>query len=100
MMRVLQVHALEKEKPSINDCDHAGLIDLILVKSISRFARNTVDFLRIRGLKEIGVGIIFEKERFYSLDDKNETMLSIFAALAQDESRQISTNVTWGVRAR
>lgn len=80
---------------------HAGLIDLILVKSISRFARNTVDFLRIvRGLKEIGVGIIFEKERFYSLDDKNETMLSIFAALAQDESRQISTNVTWGVRAR
>ena len=84
----------------INDA-HSGKIDLILVKSISRFARNTVDFLKtIRELKEINVGVMFEKERFYSLDDKNETMLSIFATLAQDESRQISTNVTWGVKAR
>ena len=79
----------------------AGLIDMILVKSISRFARNTVDFLKtVRELKAIGVGVFFEKEHCSSLDDKTETMLTIFASLAQEESRQISTNVTWGIRAR
>lgn len=79
----------------------AGLIDMILVKSISRFARNTVDFLKtIRELKAKGIGVYFEKERCSSLDDKTETLLTIFASLAQEESRQISTNVTWGIRAR
>ena len=79
----------------------AGLIDLILVKSISRFARNTVDCIRTkRELQEIGVEIFFEKENISSLDDKSETMIAIFASLAQEESRQISGNVIWGVRKR
>ena len=78
-----------------------GKIDLILVKSISRFARNTVDCLKTkRELEAKGVEIFFEKENISSLDSSAETMLTIYASFAQEESRQISTNVTWGVRAR
>ena len=78
-----------------------GKIDLILVKSISRFARNTIDFLgKIRELKAKNVEVFFEKENLSSLDDKCEIMLTMFACFAQEESRQISTNVTWGLRKR
>lgn len=77
----------------------AGKIDLILTKSISRFARNTVDSLvTIRKLKEKGVEVYFEKENIYSLDSKGELMLTIMSSIAQEESRSISENVTWGKR--
>ena len=75
-----------------------GKIDLILTKSISRFARNTVDTLTtIRKLKEKGVEVYFEKENIYTLDSKGEIMLTIMSSLPE-ESRSISENVTWGKR--
>lgn len=78
-----------------------GKIDLILVKSISRFARNTVDCIATkRALQDKGVEIFFEKENISSLDSSSETMLTIYASFAQEESRQISTNVTWGIRSK
>ena len=76
-----------------------GKIDLILTKSISRFARNTVDTLTtIRRLKEKKVEVYFEKENIYTLDAKGEVMITIMSSLAQEESRSISENVTWGKR--
>lgn len=77
----------------------AGKIDLILTKSISRFARNTVDTLTtIRHLKEKDVEVYFEKEHIYTLDAKGEVMITIMSSLAQEESRSISENVIWGKR--
>lgn len=79
----------------------AGKIDLIITKSVSRFARNTVDSLvTIRKLKEKNVEVFFEKENIYSLDGKGELLLTIMSSLAQEESRSISENVTWGHRKR
>ena len=79
----------------------AGRIDLIVTKSVSRFARNTVDTLTtIRKLKEKGVGVIFEKENIDTLDSKGELLITIMSSLAQEESRSISENVTWGQRKR
>lgn len=76
-----------------------GKIDLILTKSVSRFARNTVDSLTtIRQLKDKGVEVYFEKENIYTLDSKGELLLTIMASLAQEESRSISKNITWGKR--
>lgn len=78
-----------------------GNIDLILTKSISRFARNTVDSLSyVRQLKEKGVEIYFEKENIWTFDSKGEVLITIMSSLAQEESRSISENVTWGVRKR
>ena len=78
-----------------------GKIDLIVTKSVSRFARNTVDTLTtIRKLKEKGVGVIFEKENIDTLDSKGELLITIMSSLAQEESRSISENVTWGQRKR
>lgn len=80
----------------IKDC-RAGKIDLIITKYISRFARNTLDCLNyVRELKELGVGIVFEKENINTLDAKGE----VLSSLAQDESRSISENCTWGIRRR
>ena len=77
----------------------AGEIDLILTKSVSRFARNTVDSLTtIRELKAKGVEVYFEKENIYTLDSKGELLLTILSSIAQEESRSISENVKWGVR--
>ncbi len=77
----------------------SGKIDLILTKSISRFARNTVDTLTtVRNLKAHKVEVYFEKENIYTLDAKGEVMLTIMGSLAQEESRSISENVTWGKR--
>lgn len=74
-----------------------GEIDLILTKSISRFARNTVDTLQtVRELKAAGVEVIFEKENLHTFDPKCEVMLTIMSSLAQEESRSISENVRWG----
>ena len=73
-----------------------GKIDRIITKSVSRFARNTVDSLTtIRRLKEKGVGVTFEKENIDTLDSKGELMITIMSSLAQEESRSISENVTW-----
>ena len=79
----------------------AGKIDRIVTKSVSRFARNTVDTLTtIRKLKDKGVGVFFEKENIDTLDSKGELLITIMSSLAQEESRSISENVTWGWRKR
>ena len=76
-----------------------GKIDLIITKSVSRFARNTVDSLTtIRKLKEKGIEVYFEKENIWTLDAKGELMITIMSSLAQEESRSISENTTWGKR--
>ena len=78
-----------------------GKIDLIVTKSVSRFARNTVDSLTtVRKLKEKGIEVYFEKENIYTLDSKGELLITIMSSLAQEESRSISENVTWGQRKR
>ena len=79
----------------------AGKIDLIITKSVSRFARNTVDSLvTVRKLKENHVEVFFEKENIYTFDSKGELLITIMSSLAQEESRSISENVTWGQRKR
>lgn len=79
----------------------AGKIDLIVTKSVSRFARNTVDSLTtVRKLKENGIEVYFEKENIWTLDAKGELLITIMSSLAQEESRSISENVTWGYRKR
>lgn len=76
-------------------------IDIILTKSIQRFARNTVDLLEtVRHLKDIGVEVRFEKEHISSMNGDGELMMTILASFAQEESRSISDNVKWGVRKR
>ena len=78
-----------------------GKIDLILTKSVSRFARNTVDSLStIRALKDKGIEVYFEKENIWTFDSKGELLLTIMSSLAQEESRSISENITWGHRKR
>ncbi len=78
-----------------------GRMDLILTKSVSRFARNTVDSLTtIRKLKERGVECFFEKENIWTFDGRGELLLTIMSSLAQEESRSISENCTWGQRKR
>ena len=77
----------------------AGKIGLIVKKSISRFARNTVDSLvTIRKLKVTGVECYFEKENIYTFDSTGELLITIMSSLAQKESRSISESVTWGKR--
>ena len=84
----------------VEDCE-AGKIDIILTKSISRFARNTVDLLNtVRRLKEIGVSVRFEKENIDSLSEEGELMLTLLASFAQEEVRSISDNVKWGTIKR
>lgn len=80
-----------------------GKVDYIITKSISRFARNTLDCLQhVRQLKNLDkpVGIFFEKENIDTLDSKSELILTILSSVAQDESRSISENTKWGVQKR
>lgn len=78
-----------------------GKIDIILTKSISRFARNTVDLLEtVRKLRAINVEVRFEKENIHSLSGDGELMLSILASFAQEESRSISNNIKWAIQKR
>lgn len=78
-----------------------GKIDLIITKSVSRFARNTVDSLTaVRKLKAANIEIYFEKENIWTFDAKGELLITIMSSLAQEESRSISENVTWGWRKR
>lgn len=84
----------------IEDC-MAGKIDLIITKSVSRFARNTVDSLQnIRKLKEKNIGVIFEKEGVNTLDGTGELLITILSSQAQEESRNLSENTRWGLVRR
>lgn len=79
----------------------AGKIDMIITKSLSRFARNTIDTLNtIRKLKVAGIGVYFEKEDIDTLDAKGEFLITLMSSLAEEESRSISENVKWGIRKR
>ena len=96
----LRINQREGFNQMIEDC-LAGHIDLVLTKSISRFARNTVDTVTtVRKLREKGIGVFFEKENIWSLDSKGEFLLTLMSSLAQEESRSISENVCWGQRKR
>ncbi len=87
-------------KRMIADCE-AGKIDVIYTKSISRFARNTVDCLNaIRKLKALGVEVVFEKEGIRTLDSKGEVLVTIMASLAQAEVSSLSLNTSMGIRYR
>lgn len=87
-------------KRLIKDCEE-GKVDIILTKSISRFARNTVDLLEtVRKLRAINVEVRFEKENIHSLSGDGELMLSILASFAQEESRSISNNIKWSIQKR
>ena len=84
----------------IEDC-RAGKIDYIITKSISRFARNTMDCLNyVRELQAMGVQVFFEKEGIDTAESVSEMLLTVMAAFAQEESRSISENVKWGMRKR
>ena len=90
----------EQFNKMIEDCK-AGKIDVIITKSISRFARNTLDCLNyVRVLKELGVEVIFEKENLRTLDSKGEILLTVLSSLAQEESNSLSQSSTWGIRRR
>ena len=81
------------------DLAKLGQIDLIITKSISRFSRNTIDTLTLlRELKTYGTEVFFEKENISSFDNKIEFVISVLASMAEEESRNISDNVKWGVR--
>ena len=87
-------------KRLVEDCD-AGKIDIILCKSISRFARNTVDLLEtVRYLKSLGIDVWFEKENIQSLSADGELMLGILAGFAEEESRSQSDNAKWSIRKK
>ncbi|MBR6581257.1 MAG: recombinase family protein, partial [Ruminococcus sp.] len=90
----------EQFNAMIEDCKE-GKIDMIFTKSISRFARNTVDCLNyIRMLKEINIPVFFEKESINTMDSKGEVLLTIMASLAQQESESLSKNVKIGIQYR
>ena len=84
----------------LDDCE-TGEIDIICTKSISRFARNTVECIQVvRKLKEKNIDVYFEKENIYTLSEKSELLLSIYSSVAQAESESISANQKWGIQKR
>ena len=90
----------EEFNKMIEACE-AGNIDMIITKSISRFARNTLDCLKyIRKLKDLNIPVFFEKESINTLDAKGEVLLTIMASLAQQESQSLSQNVKLGLQFR
>lgn len=90
----------EEFNKMIDECE-AGNIDMIITKSISRFARNTLDCLKyIRRLKDKNIPVFFEKENINSMDSKGEVLLTIMASLAQQESQSLSQNVKMGIQYR
>jgi site-specific DNA recombinase len=85
-------------KRLLDDC-RKGKIDLVLTKSISRFARNTVDLLKtVRDLKNMGVDVFFEEQNIHTMSSDGELMLTILASYAQEESRSASENCKWRIR--
>ena len=93
-----------KKRPQFMEMMNAckeGKIDRIITKSVSRFARNTIDCIKyVRELKTYGVSIMFEKEDLDTATSVSEMLLSIMASFAQEESRSISENLKWGIRKR
>ncbi|MBU1093567.1 MAG: recombinase family protein [Bacillota bacterium] len=90
-----------KQFNDMMDAARRGEIDLVITKSISRFARNTVDCLNyIREMRAIHVEIYFEKENIYSSDPKVDFTLTIMSSIAQEEARNVSENVKWNVQKR
>lgn len=84
----------------IEECEK-GKIDLILIKSVSRYARNIVDcFSYIRKLKALSIGIYFEQQNINSLTEDSEVYIGIYGVMAQTESENISANVKWGINKR
>ena len=82
------------------DCE-SGTIDMVITKSVSRFARNTVTLLEtVRKLKAIGIDVFFEKENIHSISGDGELMLTILASFAQEESKSVSDNCKWRIRER
>ena len=78
----------------------AGLVDVILTKSISRFARNTELLLRsVRELRSLSIGVIFEEHRIDTLSAEGELLLTILASIAEEERRSVSKNIQWSIRA-
>ncbi len=95
-----QISGRDQFQKLIEKCEE-GLVDIILTKSISRFARNTIDLLSTtRRLKELGIDVRFEKEHINTLSQTGEFMLTILASFAQEESRSISENLQWSVRKK
>ncbi|MCU6720725.1 recombinase family protein [Porcipelethomonas ammoniilytica] len=90
----------EEFQRMLKDC-RRGKIDRIIVKSISRFARNTKDCLSVlRELKELGISVMFEKENIDTANITDEIMVTVMGGLAQEESASISNNVRWGIRSK
>lgn len=82
----------------IEDC-RAGKIDLVITKSISRFARNTVTLLNtVRELKSLGIGVFFEEQNINTLNAEGELLITILASYAQEESLSASENVKWRIQ--
>lgn len=95
-----QITGREQFQKLIEECEQ-GSVDIILTKSISRFARNTLDLLNtVRHLQELGVDVRFEKEKINTLSETGELMLTLLATFAQEESRSTSENLRWAVKKR
>ncbi len=94
------VNKRERFKDMIKDCEK-GKIDLILTKSVSRFARNTVDSLSyVRKLKAMGIGVFFEEQNIDTLTTDSEMFIGLYSVMAQSESENISANIRWGIQQR
>lgn len=88
----------EQFQQLLSDC-RAGNIDMVITKSVSRFARNTVTLLRtVRELKELGINVFFEEQNLKTLDADGEVMLTLLASFAQAESLSVSDNCKWRIR--
>ena len=97
---ITEYEHLIARRDMIDDCK-AGNIDMIITKSISRFARNTLDCLKyIRQLKDMNIPVLFEKESINTMDAKGEVLITIMASLAQQESQSLSQNVKLGLQYR
>ncbi|WP_376785709.1 recombinase family protein [Ruminiclostridium cellobioparum] len=95
-----QVGKREEFLRMMKECEN-GNIDIIITKSVTRFARNTIDSIEaIRKLKSLGITVYFEKENISSISEQSEQMLTILSSLAQGESESISTNNRWGIQKR
>jgi len=95
-----QVRKREEFLRMMKECEN-GNIDVIITKSVTRFARNTIDSIEaIRKLKSLGITVYFEKENISTISEQSEQMLTILSSLAQGESESISTNNRWGIQKR
>jgi len=88
----------EEFQSLISDCK-AGIIDMIVVKSISRFARNTFTMLKtVRELKALGIDVFFEEQNLHTLSAEGEMVLTFLASFAQEEARSVSENMKWKIK--